>query len=122
MSLFKSIFGKSEDDVKLHQMWTEITSLSDIDVILETSKTQTVAVFKHSTRCSISRRVLSQFEKTNESKAIKFYYLDLLNHRDISNEIANKFDIVHQSPQLIVLKDEQVILSASHSDILNTDF
>ncbi len=122
MSLFKSIFGKSKDDVKLHQMWTEITSLSDIDVILKTSKTQTVAVFKHSTRCSISRRVLSQFEKTNESKAIKFYYLDLLNHRDISNEIANKFDVVHQSPQLIVFKDEQVILSVSHSDILNTEF
>lgn len=46
-----------------------------------------------------------------------FYYLDLLQHRDISNLIASQFGIDHQSPQLIVLKDKKVIGSLSHNGI-----
>ena len=46
-----------------------------------------------------------------------FYYLDLLNHRDISNEIAQKFSVVHQSPQIVVIENGQVIHHASHDNI-----
>ena len=46
------------------------------------------------------------------------YYLDLLMFRDISNEIASRYDIVHQSPQLIVIKNGVAVANASHYDIL----
>jgi bacillithiol system protein YtxJ len=61
---------------------------------------------------------LRQFENefvTNEN--VLPYYLDLLNHRDISNEIASRFSVVHQSPQLLIVNKEKCIHNASHSDI-----
>ncbi len=45
------------------------------------------------------------------------YYLDLLNHRDVSNEIAEKLEIEHQSPQMLVLKGGEVLGVSNHSDI-----
>jgi bacillithiol system protein YtxJ len=45
------------------------------------------------------------------------HYLDLLNHRDISNAIAERFDVVHQSPQVVLIKDGKVIDHASHEGI-----
>ncbi len=87
MNLFSTIFGKSEEN-QLNNIWTEITSIDDLNTILEQSERQVVAIFKHSTRCSISRKVLAQFEKQISSKNIECYYLDLLNYREISNKIA----------------------------------
>jgi bacillithiol system protein YtxJ len=61
---------------------------------------------------------LRQFENDFESNdQILPYYLDLLNHRDVSNEIASKFSVVHQSPQLLIISKEKCIYNASHSDI-----
>jgi bacillithiol system protein YtxJ len=45
------------------------------------------------------------------------YFLDLLNHRDVSNEIANRFDVFHQSPQILLIKNGKAIFSTSHDDI-----
>lgn len=45
------------------------------------------------------------------------YYLDLIQHRDISNLIAEKLGVMHESPQLILLKNGEVLYSASHSAI-----
>jgi bacillithiol system protein YtxJ len=47
-------------------------------------------------------------------KELSFYYLDLINHRDVSNKIAEEFDIVHQSPQVIVLHKGKPIANTSH--------
>lgn len=78
-------------------------------------------IFKHSTRCGISRGVLHKFEIKYQktTKEIKFYYLDLLNYREISNEIEKKFNVIHQSPQILVIKNGNVKAYASHYEILN---
>ncbi len=120
MNLFNTIFSKSEKS-QLNDIWTEITSIDHLNTILEQSERQVVAIFKHSTRCSISRKVLAQFEKQISSKNIKCYYLDLLNYREISNEIAEQMNVVHQSPQLIILKNKEVVLHVSHNGILNVN-
>jgi bacillithiol system protein YtxJ len=61
---------------------------------------------------------LKQFENEfNISDKVTPYFLDLIVHREISNEIANRFGVTHQSPQLIVIKDGKAIYNASHSDI-----
>ncbi len=101
--------------------WIILNNEIPLNEIIENSKNKTIVIFKHSTRCGISRGVLKQFESENNSKTknIAFYYLDLLNFREISNAIATKFNIEHQSPQLIVLKNGKKIANASHYDILN---
>mgnify|MGYP000373305054 CR=1 FL=1 len=46
----------------------------------EISKNETLVVFKHSTRCGISRMVMKQFEDDYDTSLnIDLFYLDLLN-------------------------------------------
>jgi bacillithiol system protein YtxJ len=120
MTLFKSIFGDSENKntntSKIN--WIELTDLGQLNEIMEISHQKPVAIFKHSTRCSISRMALKQFENEFDLEGtVTPYFLDLINHRDISNEIATRFEVYHQSPQLLLIKDGKSIYDASHSDI-----
>ncbi|MEO0037881.1 MAG: hypothetical protein RIQ59_1092 [Bacteroidota bacterium] len=119
MSLFNNFFGSTpQEETNSKINWLQLTDISQLDEIQEASNLKLVVIFKHSTRCSISRMALRQFENEFEANEnVLPYYLDLLNHRDISNEIAIKFSVVHQSPQLLIINKEKCIYNASHSDI-----
>ena len=119
MSFFGNLFGeeKPEGMPKIH--WHYLESMAELDDIENISLQKPVAIFKHSTRCSISRFSLRQFENEHniETDKLELYFLDLLAHRDISDAIAARYQVQHQSPQLIVIKDGKAIYNASHSDI-----
>ncbi len=120
MSIFKNIFGGSEKQGEIVSKidWIPLTALVQLDEIMSLSNEKPVVIFKHSTRCSVSRMALKQFENEfNLSDKITPYFLDLLEHRDVSNEIASRFNVYHQSPQLILIKDGKAIFNASHSEI-----
>lgn len=119
MGFFNSIFGSSNSEPSTSNIhWIPLTDLGQLNEISELSFQKPVAIFKHSTRCSISRMALKQFENEfNLDDKVTPYYLDLLEFRPISNEIASRFQVFHQSPQLILIKDGNAIYSASHSDI-----
>ncbi len=127
--MFKNLFGKkdsksSEKEIKkpLNVDWIPLQSLEQLNAVIKASNEVYVAIFKHSTRCSISKTVAERFEKNYPSGLnLKLYYLDLLNYRDVSNEIAQRFQVIHQSPQFILLKDGQAVLNASHYDILEVN-
>ncbi len=114
---------KSEDDIAKEEIknvpWVALTSLDTLEEIPVESKQGPVAILKHSTTCGISRMVLRNFEKEYNLKEdeVKLYFLDLLKYREISNKIASKFNVPHQSPQLIIIKDGSVVYDASHSEI-----
>ena len=124
MGIFGNIFGGSNEsdnkDTNQNGLnWNALTEIKQLDAIVEASTEKPVVIFKHSTRCSISRMALKNFEREYdlaESEAAP-YFLDLLEHRDISNEIAQKFQVIHQSPQLILIKDGKAVYNASHSEI-----
>ena len=114
---------KSERDIAKEEIktvpWIELTDVGTLDEIARISHEKPVAILKHSTRCGISRMVLRQFEKDynlNEDQ-VELYFLDLLNHREVSNKIASKFNVPHQSPQLIIIKDGKVVHDASHNAV-----
>jgi bacillithiol system protein YtxJ len=119
MSLFKNIFGLSDESENSSKMsWTQLTDLGQLNEIIDLSATKPVLIFKHSTRCSISRMALKQFENEFDlEEKVTPYFLDLLENRSISNEIATRFNVEHQSPQLILIKDGKAIYNVSHSDI-----
>jgi bacillithiol system protein YtxJ len=120
MSLFKNIFGSSEEEGNQSSKieWRQLTDLGQLNEIVDLSNEKAVLIFKHSTRCSISRFALKQFENEFDlEEKITPYFLDLLNHRDVSNEIANRFDVFHQSPQILLIKNGKAIFSTSHDDI-----
>jgi bacillithiol system protein YtxJ len=120
MSIFNSLFGSSEEKKETTSKinWIPLTNLDQLNEIVALSNEKPVVIFKHSTRCSISRFALKQFENEFDSAdATDTYFLDLIEHRDVSNEIANRFKVVHQSPQLLLIKNGQSVYDVSHSDI-----
>ena len=120
MGIFKNIFGSSENEKKLdsNSFWIALKDLGQINEIITISEEKPVVIFKHSTRCSVSRMALKQFENEfNLQDKMDAYFLDLIENRAISNEIAKKFDVMHQSPQLLLIKNGKCIYNISHSDI-----
>lgn len=121
MSIFKNIFGSNEESKPKSNLkldWNQLQDLGQLNAIITLSEEKPVVIFKHSTTCSISRMVFKTFENEyNLNNNQEIYYLDLLNHRDVSNEIANKFAVIHQSPQIIVIKNGVAIYNASHENI-----
>ncbi|MGJ8743201.1 bacillithiol system redox-active protein YtxJ [Polaribacter sp.] len=128
MGIFDSIFGGKKDETvkdekKSYLHWIPLISLEQLEVIKEQSKNETILIFKHSTRCGISSMVIKKFDKLfkEEHQHIKVYYLDLLNYRNISDEVGYTFQVMHQSPQLIAVKNGVSVQNSSHYDITLTD-
>ncbi|MBL0012326.1 MAG: bacillithiol system redox-active protein YtxJ [Flavobacterium sp.] len=120
MSIFSSLFGSSENqEEKTAKMnWIPMLDLGQINEIISLSSEKPALIFKHSTRCSVSRMVLKQFESEfNLEDQVTPYFLDLLEHRDVSNAIAEQFKVVHQSPQLLLIKNGVSVYDVSHSAI-----
>lgn len=124
MSFLKKIFSNKDlgnDQKKLP--WLPLNELEQLDLIKAQSKTKTQLIFKHSTRCGISRMVMSQFVASYDfnEKEFDLYLLDLLQFRNVSLEIATKFQVIHESPQLLIIKNETVVAHASHGAINDMD-
>lgn len=119
MNVFNSIFGnseKKESGSKIH--WIPLQLMGQLDELIAISNEKPVLIFKHSTRCSISRFALKQFENEYDLEdQVDMYFLDLIVYREISNEIASRFGVPHQSPQLLLIKDGKCVYDVSHSDI-----
>jgi bacillithiol system protein YtxJ len=111
----------------LNMNWQHLTDLNQLSDIVDTSfkqpdELQAVLIFKHSTRCSISSMALSRLEnKWVDNPKIPVYFLDLIQHREISNKIAEIFNIEHASPQVLLIKNGQCFYTSSHSAISVAD-
>jgi bacillithiol system protein YtxJ len=93
-----------------------------VDELLFTSvqnPTKKYSIFKHSTRCNISSMALSRMERSDffEKNDLPFYYLDLIQYRNISNYVAEKLNIEHESPQLLIIENGKCIANESHNGI-----
>jgi bacillithiol system protein YtxJ len=127
MSFFKNIFKEnantSKEEIKETAKFYTLDKMEQFDEIDEISQTKSVVLFKHSTRCSISRMALKQFdtEFNYPEEKIDWYLLDLLNHRDLSNEIASRYNVMHQSPQIIVIRNGKAVFNESHDSISAED-
>jgi bacillithiol system protein YtxJ len=102
------------------QDWIVLTNADELKAQIEASYQKPVLIFKHSTRCSISQMALDRFErnwKETGSNALSICYLDLLAHRDISNQIASELQVEHQSPQILVLKNGTCVFTETHQSI-----
>lgn len=123
MGLFDKVF-KSQRDISKEEIkevpWHNLSEEGQLEKLEKESMNKTVAIFKHSTRCGISRMVLNNFERNydlHEEEDLELYFLDLLANRDISNEIADKFNVRHESPQILIIKNGAVVHHASHQSI-----
>ena len=115
---FKSASDIAKEEIK-EVKWIQLERLEQLDEIVEISKAVPVLIFKHSTTCGISRMALRGFEKNYnyDTKEIEPYFLDLKQYREISAAIATKFNVRHESPQVLLIKNGAAVYNTSHSDI-----
>ena len=123
MSFINKLFGGSKEPKEDKVLpWKALTSMSQLNNIATKSNTKTQVIFKHSTRCGISKMVMNQFvDAFDVDLNVDLYYLDLLNYRDVSQETGYKFQVLHESPQLLIIKNGVAVAHASHGAINSLD-
>ncbi|MDW8348314.1 MAG: bacillithiol system redox-active protein YtxJ [Bacteroidia bacterium] len=99
--------------------WITLNNINQLTDISRDSYYKYQLIFKHSTRCSISALALDRLNREwhFDSSQITPYYLDLLQYRDISNKIAEKWQVQHQSPQILIIRNDECIYDATHNQI-----
>jgi bacillithiol system protein YtxJ len=122
MGLFSNMFGNNHDENSEEPnkiQWIPLASVSQLEDITAASVGKPQVIFKHSTTCGISRMVLNMFTGSfvMEPGAMDMYFLDLLANRNVSNAVAEKFQVNHQSPQMLIIKNGVVVAHDSHGAI-----
>ncbi|WP_291965337.1 bacillithiol system redox-active protein YtxJ [Maribacter sp.] len=121
MGIFGGLFGsKSEGESGSSNIpWIPLNTVDQLGTIKEKSSSRPQVIFKHSTTCGISRMVLNMFKSSYslQDGQMDLYFLDLLANRDVSNAVASKFGVMHQSPQLLIIKNGVVVMHDSHGAI-----
>jgi bacillithiol system protein YtxJ len=123
MKFFKLFGGTKEAKEEKVLPWIPLNTLTQLELIATKSQTKTQLIFKHSSRCGISRMVINQFiDNYNFTESdFDLYFLDILNNREVSNEVGYTFQVIHESPQLLVIRNAVVVAHASHSGINSID-
>lgn len=110
----KQIFGTSRID------WEHLEDPDQLEKIKEESAEKDILIFKYSTRCSVSGMALNRLDRSwngDEMKQVKTYFLDLISYRNISNAIEDIFDVRHESPQVLLIRNGESIYNSSHMGI-----
>jgi bacillithiol system protein YtxJ len=97
--------------------WINLQTDEHLNHLKENSYTKPQIIFKHSTRCSISSVAKNRLERTIQPEELDFHYLDLIKYRQISAKISDDFNVYHESPQILVIKDGACVYDESHSAI-----
>ena len=100
--------------------WIELSSKDQLKEINTISNQKPVLIFKHSTRCPTSSMALNRLERNwndDLSNEITPYYLDLVRYREISNQITSDYQVIHESPQVLIIKGGKSTFDTSHMAI-----
>jgi bacillithiol system protein YtxJ len=97
--------------------WIALTTEDQLKQIRTKSAERPQVIFKHSIRCGISALAKSRLERAEASGDIDFYYLDLINNRNLSRKVAEEFNVYHESPQILIIKNGQCVYDESHMGI-----
>ena len=97
--------------------WIILTNSQQLNTIKELSKTRPQVIFKHSTRCSLSHMAKSRLERNEQPVTTDFYYLDLLQFRSLSDQVAISFAVPHESPQVLLIRNAECVYEETHNGI-----
>ena len=80
-------------------------------------KEDTYFIFKHSAICPVSISADDRINEIEPKIKIPIYKITIQENRALSNEVAKKYNIQHESPQLILIKEEKAIWNKDHYNI-----
>lgn len=100
--------------------WRKLHSEDQLAEIDQLSKGQSVLIFKHSTRCAISAATLNRLERkwsaAQDGEPVP-YFLDIMAFRSVSNAVAGHYQVPHESPQALIVRNGECIYHNSHFGI-----
>lgn len=99
--------------------WNPVSGKENLNSILKKSEDKPQVIYKHSNRCSISYLSKEDLEENMDvlSNHVDLHFVDVIEQRDLSNDVAENFNVRHESPQVILLKDGHVLWNGSHWDV-----
>lgn len=97
--------------------WIPLTDEAQLEDIILKSGAKAQVIFKHSTRCSISSVAMQRLKRGMLPPDLDFYYLDLISYRKLSNKVAEKFGVPHESPQILIIRNGTCVYDESHMSI-----
>jgi bacillithiol system protein YtxJ len=102
--------------------WTHLTNNTQLDEIDRLSEDRTVLIYKHSARCSICRTALARLEcRWPAENAPEPFFLDVLRSREVSDAVAARYGVPHESPQVLLIRNRRCEFTRSHLDIVVDD-
>ncbi|MBT8284871.1 MAG: bacillithiol system redox-active protein YtxJ [Flavobacteriaceae bacterium] len=114
---------KGGDEAEAGQLnkakWNILETESQLEELIANSEERLQIIFKNSTSCGISGMVKRSFEANYslEFSQAELYLIHVQYNRDLSSAIAQQFGVRHESPQLLIIKNGDVIGHASHGGI-----
>ncbi len=106
----------------MHLQLKTLHGLEDLDRVLAASSDRPLLLFKHSYTCGTSAEALDELvSHLNERPADASYAMvTVQTHRDVSNAVARKLGVRHETPQALLVRDGRVVWSASHFRVTAT--
>src|SRR3954454_1954883 len=97
--------------------WISLDSINQLEDIKAHSKP--ILIFKHSTRCPVSSMAKRniELEAVLLPEDVQTYFLDLIKFRDLSNQVSELWKIKHESPQVLLIYNQECIYNSSHNEI-----
>jgi bacillithiol system protein YtxJ len=93
---------------------TDISTIAELEEVLETSFSQPVVLFKHSNSCGLSTRAQRQIDRLSDGSDPLVYRIVVQRARDVSDYVESRFEVRHESPQVFVLENGTPVFNASH--------
>ena len=97
-----------------------LSTAAELDAAFEASTQRPVFVFKHSLICPVSTRAdmeFGDFVRGHTDAAVDFHRIEIQNARPVSDEVAARTGVRHESPQVLLFVDGEVVWHASHAGI-----
>ena len=100
-------------------MWKHLETSDELRDLVDQSHGKPAVIYKHSSRCGTSFFVRKRLEMDWSFKdgEIDIYFLDLIKHRELSDEVSRTFGVRHESPQILVIRDGEAVFDTSHGGV-----
>jgi|ERR1043165_5755213 bacillithiol system protein YtxJ len=90
--------------------FVEIEDVESLERFISEAGESPAIVFKHSNTCGISARVYREMSQVDRPVGI----IIVQQAREVSDEIARRFGVQHETPQALLVRGDKVLWSASH--------
>lgn len=103
----------------INKDWVHLTEVEQLNELITESSSIPIVIYKHSSRCGLSFMTENKLEEGWEmlQPKVRLYFLDLIRYREISTAVAERFNVRHQSPQILIIKNGNCVYNTSHHEI-----